>query len=57
MEEQLATLSEVKQEEVRPDSLKDYTDLTKQIAELEASLDAETEKVDTSELQEKKKPF
>ena len=55
LEEQLATHSEVKQEEVRPDNLKEYTDLTKQIAELEASLDAETEKVDTSELQEKKK--
>ena len=55
LEEQLATLSEVKQEEVRPDNLKEYTDLTKQIAELEAILDAETEKVDTSELQEKKK--
>lgn len=55
LEEQLATLSEVKQVEIIPDNIKEYSDLTKQIADLEATLEAGTEKVDTSEYQERKK--
>lgn len=55
LENQLATLSEVKQVEIIPDNIKEYSDLTKQIADLEATLEAGTEKVDTSEYQERKK--
>ena len=55
MENQLATLSEVKQVEIIPDNIKEYSDFTKQIAALEATLEAGTEKVDTSEYQERKK--
>lgn len=55
LEEQLATLSEVKQVEIIPDNIKEYSDFTKQIAALEATLEAGTEKVDTSEYQERKK--
>lgn len=55
LENQLATLSEVKQVEIIPDNIKEYSDLTKQIADLEAALEAGIEKVDTSEYQERKK--
>ncbi len=55
LENQLATLSEVKQVEIIPDNIKEYSDLTKQITDLEATLEAGTEKVDTSEYQERKK--
>ena len=55
LENQLATLSEVKQVEIIPDNIKEYSDLTKQIADLEATLEAGAEKVDTSEYQERKK--
>ena len=55
LENQLATLSEVKQVEIIPDNIKEYSDFTKQIAALEATLEAGTEKVDTSEYQERKK--
>lgn len=55
LEEQLATLSEVKQVEIIPDNIKEYSDLTKQIADIEATLEAGTEKVDTSEYQARKK--
>lgn len=55
LEEQLATLSEVKQVEIIPDNIKEYSDLSKQITDLEAMLEAGTEKVDTSEYQERKK--
>ena len=55
LENQLATFSEVKQVEIIPDNIKEYSDLTKQIIDLEATLEAGTEKVDTSEYQERKK--
>lgn len=55
LENQLATLSEVKQVEIIPDNIKEYSDFTKQIAALETTLEAGTEKVDTSEYQERKK--
>lgn len=55
LEGQLAALSEVKQVEIIPDNIKEYSDFTKQIAALEATLEAGTEKVDTSEYQERKK--
>lgn len=55
LENQLTTLSEVKQVEIIPDNIKEYSDLTKQIADLEATLEAGTEKVYTSEYQERKK--
>lgn len=55
LEEQLATLSEVKQVEIIPDNIKEYLDLAQQIADLEATLEVGTEKVDTSEYQERKK--
>ena len=55
LEEQLATLSEVKQVEIIPDNIKEYLDLAHQIADLEATLEVGTEKVDTSEYQERKK--
>ena len=55
LEEQLATLSEVKQVEIIPDNIKEYLDLSQQIADLEATLEVGTEKVDTSEYQERKK--
>ena len=55
LENQLATLSEVKQVEIIPDNIKEYSDFTKQIAALEATLEAGTEKVDTSEYQKRKK--
>lgn len=48
-------LSEVKQAEVNPENIKEYTDLTKQIADLEATLEDGAEKVDTSEYQARKK--
>lgn len=49
------SLSEVKQAEVNPENIKEYTDLTKQITDLEATLEDGAEKVDTSEYQERKK--
>ncbi len=55
LEGQLAALSEVKQVEIIPDNIKEYSDLSKQITDLEATLEAGTEKVDTSEYQERKK--
>lgn len=55
LEGQLAALSEVKQVEIIPDNIKEYSDFTKQIAALETTLEAGTEKVDTSEYQERKK--
>lgn len=55
LENQLATLSEVKQVEIIPDNIKEYSDLSKQITDLEAMLEAGTEKVYTSEYQERKK--
>lgn len=55
LEEQLATLSEVKQVEIIPDNIKEYLDFAQQIADLEATLEVGTEKVDTSEYQERKK--
>lgn len=51
----LESLSPVKQEEVNPENIKEYHELTKQIAELEATLEEGAEKVDTSEYQERKK--
>lgn len=54
-EAKLATLSEVKQVEVNPENIKEYTDLTKQIADLEATLEEGTETVDTTEYQARKK--
>ena len=38
LEQELADVSEVKQAEVKPDEIKEYADLTKQIAELEKQL-------------------
>lgn len=55
LEAKLATLSEVKQVEIIPDNIKEYSDLTKQIEHLEATLESGTEEVDTSEYKERKK--
>lgn len=55
MSKELESLCEVKQAEVKPDDIKEYRDLTKQIAELEATLEEEAEMVDTSEYQARKK--
>lgn len=55
LQKEFEILSEVKQAEVNPENIKEYSDLTKQIADLEATLEAGTEKVDTSEYQERKK--
>ena len=55
LQKELESLSEVKPAEVKPENIEEYTDLTKQIAELEATLKEGTEKVDTSDYQERKK--
>lgn len=55
LRKEFESLSEVKQAEVNPENIKEYTDLTKQIVDLEATLEAGTERVDTSEYQERKK--
>lgn len=55
LRKELESLSEVKQAEVNPENIKEYTDLTKQIADLEATLEDGAEKVDTSEYQAHKK--
>lgn len=51
----LACVSEVKPEEVKPEDIKEYNDLTAQIAELEATLDDGIESEDTSAYQEEKR--
>jgi len=55
LQKEFEILSEVKQAEVNPENIKEYSDLTKQITDLEAALEAGIEKVDTSEYQERKK--
>lgn len=55
LRKEFENLAEVKQAEVNPENIKEYTDLTKQIADLEAALEEGTEKVDTSEYQARKK--
>ena len=55
LRKEFESLAEVKQAEVNPENIKEYTDLTKQIADLEAILEEGTEKVDTSEYQARKK--
>lgn len=55
LRKEFESLSEVKQAEVNPENIKEYTDLTKQITDLEATLEDGAEKVDTSEYQERKK--
>lgn len=55
LQKEFESLSEVKQAEVNPENIKEYTDLTKQIADLEATLEEGAGKVDTSEYQARKK--
>ena len=55
LQKEFESLSEVKQAEVNPENIKEYSDLTKQITDLEAALEAGIEKVDTSEYQGRKK--
>lgn len=55
LRKEFENLAEVKQAEVNPENIKEYTDLTKQIADLEATLEEGIEKVDTSEYQARKK--
>lgn len=55
LQKEFESLSEVIQAEVNPENIKEYSDLTKQITDLEAALEAGIEKVDTSEYQGRKK--
>lgn len=55
LQKEFESLSEVKQAEVNPENIKEYSDLTKQITDLEATLEDGAEKVDTSEYQAHKK--
>lgn len=51
----LAEVSEVKPEEVKPEDIQEYNDLTEQITALEASLDDGIESEDTTVYQEEKR--
>ena len=52
---ELAKLPVVSESEINPEELTEYVELSTKIVELEAAIDNDTEKIDTSELQNQKK--
>lgn len=57
LKNQLSSLPSVEESIVKPEEINEYVQLTGQIKTLEANLDSGTEKIDTTELQDRKKEF
>lgn len=57
LKNQLSSLPSVEESIVKPEEINEYVQLTGQIKMLEANLDSGTEKIDTTELQDRKKEF